>query len=45
MAGFLTRLAQEQGQLDTSKKVSDYIGIGWSRAAGFRENLITVKHL
>ncbi len=45
IAGFLTGLAQEQGQLDISKKVSDYIGTGWSRAPVFRENLITVKHL
>jgi CubicO group peptidase (beta-lactamase class C family) len=45
IAGFLTALAQEQGKLDISKKVSDYLGAGWSGATLARENQITVKHL
>jgi CubicO group peptidase (beta-lactamase class C family) len=45
IAGFLSGLAAEQGKIDLDKKVSDYIGIGWSNSAAFRENQITVRHL
>ncbi len=45
IGAFLTGLAQEQGKLDITKKVSDYLGTGWSGASIPQENLITVKHL
>lgn len=45
MAAFLAGLAAEQGKLDINKKVSDYIGTGWSKELLEKENQITVKHL
>lgn len=45
IGSFLIGLAQQQGKLDINKKVSDYIGTGWSNALPIRENKITVKHL
>jgi CubicO group peptidase (beta-lactamase class C family) len=45
IAGFLIGLAQEQGKLDITKKVSFYLGSGWSHASAAQENSITVKHL
>lgn len=45
MVGFMVGIAQEQGKLDINKKVSDYLGTGWSNAALVQENKITVKNL
>lgn len=45
IGAFLIGLAQEQGKLNINEKVSTYLGTGWSSAALFRENQITVKHL
>ena len=45
MGAFLIGLAQEQGKLDINKKVTDYLGIRWSKASILQENAITVKHL
>lgn len=45
MAGFMVGLAQEQGRLDIGRKVSDYIGTGWSGATLAQESQITVRHL
>ncbi len=45
MVSFIAGLAQEQGKLDITKKASDYLGTGWSKATLAQENLITVKHL
>ncbi len=45
MAGFMVGLAQEQGKLDIGRKVSDYLGTGWSGATLAQESQITVRHL
>lgn len=45
MGAFLIGLAQEQGNIDINKKVTDYLRAGWSRASLLQENAITVKHL
>lgn len=45
IGAFLAGLAQEQGKLDITKKVSDYLGRGWSGASLIQENSITVQHL
>jgi CubicO group peptidase (beta-lactamase class C family) len=41
----LSGIAQEEGLLNISNKVSDYIGTGWTSAALDKENLITCRHL
>lgn len=40
----VTGIAEQEG-LDINRKVSDYIGTGWTSAPLPKENLITVKHL
>ena len=40
-----TGIAQQEGLLDINKKVSDYIGTGWTKETLAKENLITVRHL
>lgn len=41
----LTGIAQDEGYLSVSDKVSDYLGTGWTSAPIAKENLITNKHL
>lgn len=38
-------IAQQEGLLNINNKVSDYLGVGWSKESLDKENLITVKHL
>lgn len=45
IGAFLIGLAQEQGVIDINNKVSQYLGVGWSRTTTAREHLITIKHL
>jgi CubicO group peptidase (beta-lactamase class C family) len=45
IAGFLTGLAQEQGKLNINDKVSQYLGLGWSKATLLQEDKITIKLL
>lgn len=45
IGAFMIGLAQEQGKLDINKKVTDYLGLRWSKASLLQENSITVKHL
>jgi len=40
-----TGIAQQEGLLDITDKVSDYLGTGWTSEAIEKENLITSKHL
>ena len=41
----LSGIAQDEGLITINKKVSDYLGNGWTNAALEKENLITCKHL
>ena len=41
----ITGIAQEEGLLNITDKVSDYIGTGWTSAPLEKENLITCKNL
>jgi len=45
MTAFMVGMAQEKGKLDVNKKVTDYLGAGWSNALPAREIQVTVKHL
>jgi CubicO group peptidase (beta-lactamase class C family) len=38
-------IAEQKSHLDINSKVSDYLGIGWTRLRLAKENLITSKHL
>ena len=40
-----TGIAQQEGLLNISKKVSDYLGTEWTNMPIEKENLITVRHL
>lgn len=40
-----TGIAQQEGLLNISDKVSDYLGTGWTSESIEKENLITSKHL
>lgn len=40
-----TGIAQQEGLLDITDKVSDYLGTGWTSETIEKENLITSKHL
>ncbi len=41
----LTGIAEQEGLLSITDKVSDHLGIGWTSAPLAKENLITCKHL
>lgn len=41
----LSGIAEDEGFIDISNKVSDYVGTGWTNAPLEKENLITCKHL
>ena len=41
----VTGIAQEEGLINISNKVSDYLGTGWTSAPLAKENLITCKNL
>lgn len=41
----VTGIAQDQGILDISKPVSDYLGTGWTSTPLSKESIITSKHL
>ncbi|RYY85085.1 MAG: class C beta-lactamase-related serine hydrolase, partial [Chitinophagaceae bacterium] len=41
----LTGIAVQEGRINISNKVSQYIGTGWTSASLAKENLITVRHL
>lgn len=41
----MTGIAEQQGFLNTSNKVSDYLNTGWTTAPLNKENLILCKHL
>jgi CubicO group peptidase (beta-lactamase class C family) len=41
----LVGVAQEQGMLNIEDKVSDYLGIGWSKSSLENESKITIRHL
>ena len=41
----VTGIAEQEGFINTSNKVSDYLGIGWTSAPLAKENLITCKNL
>lgn len=41
----ITGIAQQEGFININKKVSDYIGTGWTSAPLAKENLISCKHL
>ena len=41
----VTGIAQTDGHLNISNKVSDYLGTGWTSAPLAKENLITIRHL
>ena|SRR6218665_852701 len=41
----VTGIAEQEGLINTNKKVSDYIGTGWTSAPLAKENLITCKNL
>ncbi|VXC24025.1 Serine hydrolase [Flavobacterium sp. 9AF] len=41
----LTGIAEQEGLLSITDKVSDYLGIGWTSAPFDKENLITCKNL
>lgn len=41
----ITGIAEQEGLLHISNKVSQYIGTGWTSAPLAKENLITCKHL
>jgi CubicO group peptidase (beta-lactamase class C family) len=41
----VTGIAQDEGLLNITNKVSDYLGTGWTSAPLEKENLITCKHL
>ncbi|TAH12070.1 MAG: class A beta-lactamase-related serine hydrolase [Runella slithyformis] len=45
VSALMTGIAQEKNGLDINKKVSDYLGKGWSAASQTKEDLITVRHL
>ncbi|TRX35659.1 serine hydrolase domain-containing protein [Flavobacterium restrictum] len=40
-----TGIAQQEGLINTTNKVSQYLGTGWTSAPIAKENLITCKHL
>lgn len=40
-----TGIAQQEGLLDISNKVSQYLGTGWTSETVDKENLITLRHL
>jgi CubicO group peptidase (beta-lactamase class C family) len=40
-----TGIAEQEGLIDLNKKVSDYIGKGWTTAPEEKEDLITSRHL
>lgn len=44
LAGFLTGMVQENGQLDINDKTSDYLGSGWTIEPQAKEDLITIRH-
>lgn len=41
----VTGIAEQEGFMNTSNKVSDYLGTGWTNAPLAKENLITCKNL
>ncbi len=45
IAATLCGLTQQQGQLSIGEPVSKYLGKGWSKAPGAKEDLIQVRHL
>jgi CubicO group peptidase (beta-lactamase class C family) len=45
LTSMVTGIAEENGLLNSSNKVSDYLGAGWTTAPIAKENLITCKHL
>jgi len=45
LTAFLTGMAQQNGNVQLSERVSAYLGNGWTSAPLAKENLITVRHL
>jgi CubicO group peptidase (beta-lactamase class C family) len=41
----ISGIAQDEGLIDITQKVSDYLGTGWTSATPEKENLITCKNL
>lgn len=41
----MTGIAQQEGYLNITNKVSDYLGTGWTSETLAKENMITCKHL
>lgn len=44
LTGFLVGIAQQENLLNINDKTSKYLGVGWTNAPLFKENLITLKN-
>jgi CubicO group peptidase (beta-lactamase class C family) len=45
IASFLIGIAQQEGLLNITDKVSDHLGTGWTSLSAEKENKITIRHL